>query len=133
MDSFVFAPRNAAHCISGQNKWLETRGLLGMYAEDWTKCEKLARRTTASAPHNASVIGDPAENWTGGGNFTRHVCRELNRKRDGGLGSRDTRDGTPSSVVEEYLLGGKSPRTGQVAGNLWRYKSPMKNYSPASC
>lgn len=43
MDSFVFAPRNAAHCISGQNKWLETRGLLGMYAEDWTKCEKLAR------------------------------------------------------------------------------------------
>ena len=26
-----------------------------------------ARRTTASAPHNASVIGDPAENWTGGG------------------------------------------------------------------
>lgn len=42
-------------------------GLLGMYAEDWTKCEKSARRTTASAPHNASVIGDPAENWTGGG------------------------------------------------------------------
>ena len=54
MDSFVFAPRNAAHCISGQNKWLETRGLLGMYAEDWTKCEKLARRINA-------------ENWTGGG------------------------------------------------------------------
>ena len=26
-----------------------------------------ARRTTASAPHNASVIGDPAEDWTGGG------------------------------------------------------------------
>ena len=26
---------------------------------------ELARRTTASAPHNASVIGDPAENWTG--------------------------------------------------------------------
>ena len=67
MDSFVFAPRNAAHCISGQNKWLETRGLLGMYAEDWTKCEKLARRTTASAPHNASVIGDPAEHWTDSG------------------------------------------------------------------
>ena len=34
------------------------------------------------------------------------------------LGSRDTRDGTPSSVVEKYLLGEKSPRTGQVAGTL---------------
>ena len=55
------------------------------------------------------------QDWTDGGNFTRHVCRELNRKRDGGLGSRDTRDGTPSSVGEEYLLGGKSTRTGQVA------------------
>ena len=41
-----------------------------MYADNY---EKLARRTTASAPHNASVIGDPAENWTGGENFTRHV------------------------------------------------------------
>ena len=47
------------------------------------------------------------------------ICRELNRKRDGGLGSRDTRDGTPSSVVEEYLLGGKSPKTGQIAGGKY--------------
>ena len=28
--SFVFAPRNAAHCISGQNNM----GVLGMYAEE---------------------------------------------------------------------------------------------------
>lgn len=34
------------------------------------------------------------------------------------LGSRDTRDGTPSSVVEEYLLGGESPRTRQVVGRV---------------
>ena len=32
------------------------------------------------------------------------------------LGSRDTRDGTPSSIVEEYLLGGVAPSTGLVAG-----------------
>ena len=30
---------------------------------------------------------------------------------------RDTQDGTPSSVVEKYLLGEKSTRTGQVAGD----------------
>ena len=35
-----------------------------------------------------------------------------------GLGSRDTRDGTPSSVVEEYLLGGVAPSTGLVAGEV---------------
>ena len=34
------------------------------------------------------------------------------------LGSRDTRDGTPSSVVEEYLLGGVAPSTGLVAGEV---------------
>ena len=59
MDSFVFAPRNAAHCISGQNKWLETRGLLGMYAEDWTKCEnqlgELPPRTRQPAEASASI------------------------------------------------------------------------------
>ena len=32
----------------------QRRGLLGMYAEDWTKCGKSARRTST-------------ENWTGGG------------------------------------------------------------------
>ena len=34
------------------------------------------------------------------------------------LGSRDTRDGTPSSIVEEYLLGGKSTITGRVVGEI---------------
>ena len=34
------------------------------------------------------------------------------------LGSRDTRDGTPSSVVEEYLLGELAPRTRQVVGEI---------------
>ena len=92
--SFVFAQRNAAHCISGQNKWLGagiTRGVA-------------ARTEPSDGEYEKHLRAEP-QDWTGGGNFTRHICRELNRKRDGGLGSRDTRDGTPSSVVEEYLLG----------------------------
>ena len=31
--------------------------------------------------------------------FTRHVRRGLNRWRGGGLGRRDTRDGTPTSGI----------------------------------
>ena len=59
MDSFVFAPRNAAHCISGQNKWLETRGLLGMYAEDWTKCENQLGELPQVHPITRALSGTP--------------------------------------------------------------------------
>ena len=52
-----------------------------MYAEDWTKCEKLARRISASAPHNASVIGDPAEDWTGGGSISTPIQLGANGQR----------------------------------------------------
>ena len=34
------------------------------------------------------------------------------------MGSRDTRDGTPSSVVEEYLLGEFAPTAKQVVGEV---------------
>ena len=34
------------------------------------------------------------------------------------LGSRDTRDGTPSSVVEEYLLGELAPSTKPVVREI---------------
>ena len=34
------------------------------------------------------------------------------------LWSRDTRDGTPASIVEEYLLGELPPSTRQVAGEI---------------
>ena len=75
----------------------------------------IATRTEPSDGEYEKHLRAEPQDWTDSGNFTRQ-CRELNRKRDGGLGSRDTRDGTPSSVVEEYLLGGKSPKTRQIAG-----------------
>ena len=43
--SFVFAQKNAAHCISGQNKWLEV--------------ERLQRSLVAGITR-----GDSRENWT---------------------------------------------------------------------
>lgn len=56
--------------------------LAGIAARTEPNDGELARRISASAPHNASVIEDPAEHWTGGGNFTRHVCRELDKWRE---------------------------------------------------
>ena len=101
----MFLPKGMQHtALVGKTIWLGagiTRGVA-------------ARTEPSDGEYEKHLWPEPQE-WTGGGNFTRRARRELNRKRGGGLGSRDTRDGTPSSVVEEYLLGGKSPRTGQVA------------------
>ena len=96
------------HCISGKNKWLEAIGLLA----------GVATRTEPNGGEYEKHLRAEPQDWTGGGNFTRRARRELNRKRDGGLGSRDTRDGTPSSVVEEYLLGELAPSTGRVVGEV---------------
>ena len=54
--SFVFAQRNAAHCISGQNKWLEagiTRGVA-------------ARTEPSDGEYEKHLRAEP-QDWTGGG------------------------------------------------------------------
>ena len=101
MDSFVFAPRNAAHCISGQNKWLETRGLLGMYAEDWTKCENqlgelpqvhpITRALSGTPPSTGQIAGDKYPNKLGA-NGQRN-SKELFRGVDQGADDEATESG----------------------------------------
>ena len=54
-----------------------------------TRGLKAARTEPSDGEYEKHLRAEP-QDWTSGGNFTRHVCRGLNRKRDGGLGSRDT-------------------------------------------
>ena len=102
MDSFVFAQRNAAHCISGQNKWLETRGLLGMYAEDWTKCEN---QLGELAPRTKKVAGDKYPNKLGanGQRSSKELFRSVDQRADDEATESGIRIGVSVGIAVGFL------------------------------